>query len=113
MGILEILKHGTAAEIREIGEFLLVMADGPRDAASIAILEAVGEKFRDPKQSDLAARIDVGGKRIGALSDGLRADGMGHAQLIEAELKRRGDTRSLSDYCNDVCGSYLPHSDVA
>ncbi|QOV92942.1 hypothetical protein [Novosphingobium sp. ES2-1] len=114
MHILEALKRTTSEERREIGEIFLAFADGKERPNLTAEIDLVLSKFRDPKEADRAALLEAGRKRVHALSDGLRADGMGHEQLIEAELKRRGDGRTVNEYCKAVCdGSSLPHSDIS
>lgn len=114
MNILEALRRASPAERREIGEIFLSFADGKERPNLDAEIDLVMSKFRDPKEADLSARLEAGRKRVHALGDGLRADGMGHEQLIEAELKRRGDARTVKEYCIAVCnGSPIPHSDIS
>lgn len=112
MHILELLKRASPDERREIGEIFLSFSDG-KDRPEMALqLDTVIEKFRGPAERSLGERLREANNRVRALSDGLRAEGMGHEQLIAAELGRRGDRRSVSEYCTEITGSRLPNSDV-
>lgn len=112
MHVLEMLKRTTPEQRREIGEIFLYFADGRERPNMAAEIDLVLSRFQDPKEANLAARIEDGRRRVHALGDGLRADGMGHLQLIQAELERRGDPRSVADYCKAVSGWEQPQSDV-
>ncbi|CAH0496613.1 hypothetical protein [Novosphingobium sp. CECT 9465] len=120
MHLLEILKRASPAERREIGEIFTHFSDAGDEAEVRATLDMVMNRYADPRDQSLKAiwadmqeRVQSSRKRVHALSDGLRADGMGHEQLIEAELKRRSDGRTVKEYCIAVCdGSSVPDSDV-
>ncbi|WP_187168710.1 hypothetical protein, partial [Enterococcus faecium] len=70
-------------------------------------------KFQDPAELSQVAVLQRARERVQALNDGLLADGMNHEKLLGDELSRRGDDRSVDDYCRAVCsGNRSPHSDV-
>jgi len=110
---LEMLKRSTPDQCREIGEIFLSFVDRPRDDEFRAMIDTVLAKFADPGDADRAAAINAGRARVEALNTGLLADGMNHQKLIADELSRRGDGRSVDDYCRSVmAGDRLAHSDV-
>lgn len=109
---LEMIKRATAEQCREIGEIFIWAADRPRDETFRANIDMVLVKFQDPGDADLAAAINSGRARVSALNSGLLADGMNHEKLIADELSRRGDDRSVDDYCRSVLGGAGSHSDV-
>lgn len=104
MDIVSILRDGTASELREIGELFLNLADSPRDAGWQALLDASLAKFGGSQDFDLCRAIDAARKRVIASNRTFEADGMGHLQLIDAELRRRGDARTAAEYV-DAAGS--------
>ena len=111
MDLATLLRKGTPSELREIGEMLIGLASMPRDAGSAAVIEATVAKFEDPEEGNLAKVLHAARLRAVHREDGLRGEGMNHANLIQAELERRGDQRTVTEYIADVCGGYL-QSDI-
>jgi len=100
--IITFVEGTTQEQCRDLGNLLLELAEKPRDAKWKAWIGLTRDMMQKPEASSLVARIEQGRKRVAALSDGLLADGMGHQQLIEAELERRGDHRTFEQYRADV-----------
>lgn len=103
-GMLDAVKNATSDQLREIGETFLWFADQKRDEVFLANIDMVIAKFRDPKEFDRAAALDRARARVMTLNDQLLADGLNHRRLLEDELARRGDTRSVDTYLADVGG---------
>lgn len=100
--IIGFVEASTPADCREAGELLIQLADTPRDATWPVKIAMARNAIATPKERSLADAITAGRQRVAALSDGLRADGMDHRTLIEAELVRRGDPRSYEQYRDAV-----------
>ncbi|MCB4861123.1 hypothetical protein K7W03_16145 [Sphingobium sp. PNB] len=100
--IISLVEMMTQEDCREMGKLLIEMADQPRDARWKAEMAMARDLAATPKQRTLADAITAGRQRVTALSDGLRADGMDHRTLIEAELVRRGDPRTYEQYRDAV-----------
>lgn len=108
--IISFLERSTQEQCRELGNLLLEYAEIPRGQKmqeQMILIRSVMP--REDQDHDMAAAIERGRKRVRALSDGMRADGMDHRTLIEAELKRRGDGRSFEQYRDETGGV---HSDA-
>lgn len=111
MSIKEAIIRSTQDECREIGEILVALAESPRDGTWRGKIESAFAPYESDQDRSLIAAIEKGRKRVEALGAGLVADGTDHETLLLAELHRRGDGRSVKDYCDDVAGGRL-HSNV-
>lgn len=96
--IISFVEASTPEDCREAGQLLIQLADSPRDATWPAKMAIARNAVATPQQRSLADIITERRKRVHALSDALRADGMDHCTLAEAELVRRGDPRSFEEY---------------
>ncbi|BBD01879.1 MULTISPECIES: hypothetical protein [Sphingobium] len=106
--IISFLERSTQEQCRELGNLLLEYAEIPRGQKMQEQMILI-RSMMPPEDQDMAAAIERGRNRVRALSNGMRADGMDHQALIEAELKRRGDTRTFEQYRDDIGGV---HSDA-
>jgi len=113
MNLSSLIRTGTPAELREVGELLLQLADMPRDVGWQAMIDATLQRFSDPQE----LRIIDHFRHVEATSrvweNKLYADKTSHRHLLKAELERRGDSRTETQYLADVVGPHgLLHSDV-
>ncbi|KAA9019837.1 hypothetical protein [Sphingobium limneticum] len=92
----------TQEQCRDLGNLLLELADQPRDAKWKAFISMTRSQMETPEQRTIASAIEAGNRRVEAASDALRADGMDHRTLIEAELARRGDGRTFEHFRNSI-----------
>jgi len=102
--LIGMVEGTTQEQCRDLGTLLLELSEQPRDDKWKAFITMTRNQMETPQQRTLAAAIEAGNKRVAALSDGLRADGMDHRTLIEAELARRGDGRTFEQYRDSVGG---------
>ncbi|WP_333839286.1 hypothetical protein [Novosphingobium sp.] len=113
MNLANILRTGTPAELREIGELLLQLADMPRDAGWQAMTDSTLKRFQNPDDARLVDHIQRWDATCRAWHAKLYADKTSHRHLLAAELERRGDTRTEAEYLADVVGAQgVLHSDV-
>lgn len=104
-GMLNAVKNATSEQLREIGETFLWFADRERDEVFLANIDMVIAKFRDPKENDIAAHMEAARERMRKLEEPLIRDGLNHWRLMEEELARRGEARSVVDYLRDIDAS--------
>lgn len=108
--MLSAVKNATSDQLREIGETFLWFADRERDEAFFANIDIVIAKFRDPREDDIAAHLEAARERMRKLEEPLIRDGLNHWRLMEEELVRRGEARSVNDYLRDI--NAVDESDV-
>lgn len=101
-GMLDAVKNATSEQLREIGETFLWFADQQRDEVFLANIDIVIAKFRDPREDDIAAHLEAARERMRKLEEPLIRDGLNHRRLMEEELARRGDARSVTEYLRDI-----------
>lgn len=104
-GMLDAVKNATSDQLREIGETFLWFAAQERDEVFLANIDMVIAKFRDPKENDIAAHLEAARERMRKLEEPLIRDGLNHWRLMEEELNRRGETRSVIEYLRDIDAS--------
>lgn len=113
MNIANLLRTGAPAELREIGELLLQLADMPRDAGWQAMIDSTLKRFQSPDDARLVDHFRRWEATCRVWHAKLDADKTSHRQLLAAELERRGDSRTEAQYLADVVGPQgLLHSDV-
>lgn len=104
MSFLRTLMKATPDECREIGNLVLAMADEKRDAAWEGSMTAAIERFEPEQTTDLKEIYErLEAKR--PVLDFMYRDGLSHSQLLEAELKRRGEDRDIYTYLQEALGT--------
>jgi hypothetical protein len=104
MNLAKLLQTGTPVELREVGELLLQLADAPRDAGWQAMIAATLDRFQTPEELNFKAIYERMKRTDFLWMEKLEQNGVGHSQLLTAELARRGDARTLNAYLADVVG---------
>ncbi len=95
--LMAIVAQTSQAECREMAKLLTDLAEMPRDANWTARFRDIGRQFSSPQQLTVADRIRVARRATTEWEAGLHAEGFDHRTLIEAELQRRGDGRSVAE----------------
>jgi hypothetical protein len=86
MNIANLLRTGSPAELREIGELLLQLADMPRDAGWQAMIDSTLKRFQSPDDARLVDHFRRWEATCRGWQGKLDADKTSHRQLLAAEL---------------------------